>query len=233
MLNNSKILLVEDDPNLGSILKESLSLKGAKVALFPDGEAAWNNFNKADYDMCLLDIMMPKKDGFTLARDIRTVAPEIPIIFLTAKNMKNDKVEGFNIGADDYITKPFSMDELILRIEAILRRTKKNTTLSTSDFEFHIGQYTLDTSQRLLRFGKQAPIKLTTKECDLLKMLCMNINNVLQRELALKAIWGNDNYFTGRSMDVYVTKLRKYLREDPLIEILNIHGVGFKLVVKA
>jgi DNA-binding response OmpR family regulator len=224
----ARVFLAEDDANLGLILKESLEAKGCEVELFRDGQAAWEGYDKGSFDICLLDIMMPLKDGFTLAREIRKVDEEIPIIFLTAKSMKEDKIEGFKSGADDYINKPFSMEELTLRMEAILRRTKRNSP-DMNRKVFELGAFSFDSEKRLLN-GPDGEKRLTTKEADLLKMLCIHHNQLLERDIALKAVWGDDNYFTGRSMDVYITKLRKYLKSDPNIEIQNIHGTGFKLV---
>lgn len=225
--NKLKILLCEDDENLGTILKEFLQAKGFSVELCPDGEKGYKAFLQNQYDLCVLDVMMPKKDGFTLAQEIRNVNSQVPIIFLTAKNIKEDILEGFKIGADDYITKPFSMEELVLRINAILRRIngKKNheTTL------YKLGKFTFDTKKQVLVLGDQT-MKLTTKESELLALLCMNVNDVLERNYALKTIWVDDNYFNARSMDVYITKLRKLLKADPEIEIINIHGKGYKLI---
>jgi len=226
-----RILLAEDDTNLGTVLKDSLELEDNYVELFMDGEQAWKSFNKDDFDLCILDVMMPIKDGFTLAKEIKKVAPNMPIIFLTAKSMKEDKLEGFKIGADDYITKPFSFEELQLRLQAIMRRVDSAMLPSANQSEFTIGRYTYIDNDRALKIGTEST-KLTTKEAELLKILAHNVNQVVDRDIALKSIWGNDNYFTGRSMDVYITKLRKYLKEDEKIEIVNIHGQGFKLIVK-
>lgn len=228
---NLRILLAEDDPNLGSVLKDSLELEDNYVELYDDGEKAWNAFNKEDFDICIFDVMMPKKDGFTLAAEVKKVDPNIPIIFLTAKSMQEDKIQGLSIGADDYITKPFSFEELNLRIEAIMRRIKDAHLPNVGQTEFTIGNYEYNAEYRLLKLGKEEQ-KLTTKEGELLKLLAYNKNQVLDRDIALKSIWGNDNYFTGRSMDVYITKLRKYLKADERIEIVNIHGKGFKLLIK-
>jgi len=225
------IMLVEDDANLGMILKESLELRDYKVDHYKDGEIAWNNFTKNTYDLCLLDIMMPKKDGFTLAQEIRKVDTSVPIIFLTAKSMKEDKIEGFRVGADDYVTKPFSMEELELRIEAILRRAAKPKDIAIDQRSFQIASFTFNYDERKLISPTQSQ-NLTTKESDLLRLLCVHMNNILERDIALKSIWHDDNYFTGRSMDVYITKLRKYLKEDSNVEIVNIHGTGFRLMVK-
>ena len=222
-----KILLCEDDENLGMLLREYLQAKGYATELCPDGEAGYKAFLKTKFDICVLDVMMPKKDGFTLAQEIRSSNLDVPIIFLTAKTLKEDILEGFKIGADDYITKPFSMEELVFRIEAIMRRTKgkkrKESTL------YHIGQFTFDTQKQLLCIGDEQR-KLTTKENELLALLCSHANEILQRDFALKTIWIDDNYFNARSMDVYITKLRKHLKDDPQIEIINIHGKGYKLI---
>jgi DNA-binding response OmpR family regulator len=223
-----RIFMCEDDENLGMLLREYLQVKGFLVDLFADGEAGAKNFPKEKYDLCVLDVMMPKKDGFTLAQEIRAVNTEIPIIFLTAKIMKEDILEGFKIGADDYLTKPFSMEELLLRIEAILRRVsgKKNKEAGS----YTIGKFVFDTQKQTLTSDEQVT-KLTTKESDLLSLLCANANEVLERNYALKKIWGVVDYFNARSMDVYITKLRKLLKDDTSIEIMNIHGKGYKLII--
>jgi two-component system OmpR family response regulator len=227
-LEKIKVLLAEDDENLGSLLREYLIAKKFDTDWYPNGEEAYKNFVKRHYDLCVLDIMMPIKDGFTVAKEIRMTNAEIPIIFLTAKSQKEDILEGFKAGCDDYITKPFSMEELIYRIEAILRRTNKTGKFNTQQ-DFIIGEYLFDTEKQILKNGNQVQ-KLTTKETDLLKLLCINKNSVLERNFALKAIWIDDNYFNARSMDVYIAKLRKYLKDDPSVEIINIHGKGFKLL---
>lgn len=224
-----KLLLAEDDENLGLLLREYLLAKGFDATLFPDGDAAFKGFMKDHFDICILDIMMPKKDGFTLAKEIRMVNSEIPVIFLTAKNLKDDVIEGFKLGADDYITKPFSMEELIFRIEAILRRTSLDTQ-NISQQIYKLGRYTFDTLKQTLTNGEDV-VKLTTKESDLLKLLCQNANKVLERNFALKSIWIDDNYFNARSMDVYITKLRKHLKDEPTVEIINVHGKGYKLII--
>lgn len=223
-----KVLLAEDDENLGSLLKEYLIAKKFATDWFPNGEEAYKYFVKRHYDLCILDIMMPIKDGYTLAKEIRMTNTEIPIIFLTAKSQKEDILEGFKAGCDDYIAKPFSMEELIYRIEAILRRTNKHGNLGAQK-EFKIGKYHFDTEKQLLIYNEKSQ-KLTTKETELLKLLCLNKNSVLERNFALKAIWIDDNYFNARSMDVYIAKLRKYLKDDQSVEIINIHGKGFKLL---
>lgn len=224
-----RILLAEDDQNLGSLLKEYLQAKNFEVDLLPDGEKAFRSFQKSFYDICILDVMMPLKDGFSVAADIRTINKDIPIIFLTAKSMKEDVLEGFKLGADDYITKPFSMEELLFRIEAILRRTKPDFRQS-NQVVYKLGSYTFDFQKQILQ-NENNNHKLTTKESELLKMLCDNANNILERNYALKTIWFDDSYFNARSMDVYITKLRKYLKDEPSVEILNVHGKGFKLVI--
>ena len=222
-----KILLCEDDENLGMLLREYLQAKGFTTELCADGELGYKAFLKTKFDICVLDVMMPKKDGFTLAKEIRNSNQDIPIIFLTAKTLKEDILEGFKIGADDYITKPFSMEELVFRIEAIIRRTKgKKNKESTV---YRIGKFTFDTQKQLLCLGDEQR-KLTTKENELLALLCSHANESLQRDFALKTIWIDDNYFNARSMDVYITKLRKHLKDDPQIEIINIHGKGYKLI---
>ena len=227
MEENLKILLCEDDENLGMLLREYLQAKGYEAVLCPDGEAGYREFQKTKFDICVLDVMMPKKDGFSLAQDIRQQNAELPIIFLTAKTLKEDLLEGFKIGADDYITKPFSMEELVMRIEAILRRVKGKKTRENTIY--HIGRFTFDTQKQLLSIGDKQT-KLTTKENELLALLCAHANEILQRDYALKTIWIDDNYFNARSMDVYITKLRKHLKDDDQIEIINIHGRGYKLI---
>ncbi len=224
-----RILLAEDDENLGSLLQEYLQAKNYEADWVNNGEKAFRHFEQFHYDLCLLDVMMPVKDGFTLASEIRMMNSAIPIIFLTAKSMKEDVLEGFSLGADDYITKPFSMEELLFRIEAILRRTK-GTARGGEKNTWEIGKFSFDTKKQLLS-GIGTEQKLTTKETDLLKLLCNNMNQVLERNFALKAIWIDDNYFNARSMDVYITKLRKYLKSDSNVQIINVHGKGYKLVV--
>jgi len=227
--NNIKVLLAEDDENLGALLREYLIAKGLKTDLYVNGELALIGFKKNKYDLCILDVMMPKMDGFTLAREIKKLNNNVPYLFLTAKSLKEDVIEGFSLGADDYMTKPFSMEELMFRIKAILRRTNTNNVSETNE-TYIIGEYTFDSQKQLLQHG-DTQIKLTTKESDLLKLLCNNKNNVLERNFALKTIWQEDSYFNARSMDVYITKLRKYLKDDTSIQILNIHGKGYKLIV--
>ena len=224
-----KILLVEDDNNLGNLLQDSLELKGYEVVLKRNGEDALTEFKANKYDMCLFDVMMPKKDGFTLAKEVRRLNAAVPIIFLTAKVLKEDTIEGLKLGADDYITKPFSMEELILRMENIFKRLPK-AELSAQN-KFKIGKFDFDNASRILKIGNNE-IKLTTKESELLKILAVYMDRILERTVALTEVWGTDSYFAGRSMDVYIAKLRKYLREDPSVEIMNVHGTGFKLMIK-
>ncbi len=222
-----KVLLCEDDENLGMLLREYLQAKGYTTTLCTDGEAGFKEFLKEKFDICVLDVMMPKKDGFSLAQDIHQANADMPIIFLTAKTLKEDILEGFKIGADDYITKPFSMEELVFRMEAILRRVRGKKTKENTIYK--IGDFVFDTQKQLLIIGDKQT-KLTTKENELLSLLCSHSNEILQRDYALKTIWIDDNYFNARSMDVYITKLRKHLKADPQIEIINIHGKGYKLI---
>jgi two-component system OmpR family response regulator len=229
-MNKLNILLAEDDQNLGTVLKEYLEAKDYKVDLAVNGEEAYTFFKKNTFDLCLLDVMMPIKDGFTLAKEIRNINQQIPIIFLTAKSMKDDTIKGYLSGADDYITKPFSMEVLLLKLSAILRRTDSHSHSATAVEKFTIGTYHFDHSIQELEHAGNIK-KLTFKESELLQLLCMHLNEILDRNYALNSIWKDDDYFKGRSMDVYITRLRKYLKEDPRIEILNMHGKGFKLIV--
>ena len=226
----SKVLLVEDDASLGPLLQEYLEAKGFETKLASDGKSGSDMFFKETFDLVLLDVMMPIKDGYTLAKEIRLNDKNIPIIFLTAKSMKEDTIEGFNAGADDYITKPFSMEELMARVTAVLRRTNKVRSTESEEVNFKIGNYQFNSEKQILQH-EATEQKLTTKESQLLRLLCIHRNDVLDRTFALKSIWHDDNYFNGRSMDVYIAKLRKYLKDDPKIEIINIHGKGFKLLV--
>ncbi|MBK9285717.1 MAG: response regulator transcription factor [Sphingobacteriaceae bacterium] len=228
----TRILLVEDDESLGPLLLEYLEAKGFETKLANDGKKGADLFFKDSFDLLLLDVMMPVKDGLTLAKEIRTVNKNVPIIFLTAKSMKEDTIEGFNAGADDYITKPFSMEELLVRVNAVLRRTNKVRSTESDDVNFKIGNYSFNSEKQILQSGTNEQ-KLTTKESQLLRLLCVHKNDVLDRNFALKTIWHDDNYFNGRSMDVYIAKLRKYLRDDSKVEIINIHGKGFKLLVNS
>ena len=225
-----KVLLVEDDPNLGLLLREYLNAKGYETTLAINGKKGYEAFSKGSFQLCILDIMMPVKDGFTLAEEIRRTDKTIPIIFLTAKSLSEDRISGFKKGADDYITKPFNMDELLLRMKAILRRLSPEAESSHPESVNHkIGKLRFDVTHQTLD-GKDYNQKLTTKESALLHLLCENINDVLERSYALNKVWGDDNYFNSRSMDVYIAKLRKYLSADPKIELINVHGKGFKLM---
>ncbi|WP_158796590.1 response regulator transcription factor [Pedobacter sp. L105] len=229
-----KILLVEDDPNLGMLLQDYLQLKGKfDIVLCVDGEEGLRAFNKHTFDLCILDVMMPKKDGFALGKEIRKMNESVPIIFATAKAMMEDKASAYDLGGDDYITKPFRIEELLLRINALLKRvssSKETKTAEPVQSQFQIGNYTFDYTTQLIQHNGQQQ-KLSTKEAELLQLLCLKQNAVLTREEALLSIWHDDNYFNGRSMDVFLSKLRKYLREDPKVEILNVHGKGYKLLV--
>jgi DNA-binding response OmpR family regulator len=227
-MNSIRILLAEDDTNLGILLKNYLTAKSYETLLYVNGIQALDAFRNKSFDICILDIMMPEMDGLTLAREIRHANPEMPVIFLTAKNQQEDILEGFRSGADDYITKPFSMEELILRIEAILRRTTAVTVTKKED-SYVIGQYNFDPLKQILRY-KDQQLKLTTKESELLDLLCRNENLILERNIALRTIWIDDNYFNARSMDVYISRLRKYLSKDPSVKIVNVHGKGYKLL---
>lgn len=224
------ILLAEDDLNLGFVISDQLKTEGYKVTLAIDGVDALKRFNEQTYHLCIFDVMMPKKDGFTLARDIRNINNEIPILFLTAKSMTEDKVEGFNAGGDDYLTKPFSAEELLLRIKSLLKRVNIRTETPEEKI-IQIGNFSFDTENLTLTI--QSEVKsLTKKEAQILKLLYKFKNQVMPREVILNTVWGQDDYFMGRSLDVFITKLRKYLKEDESIHISNIHGVGFKLEVK-
>jgi DNA-binding response OmpR family regulator len=236
MENNPKILLVEDDQNFGDVLKSYLEMHDYNVTLATDGVAGMDKFRKSKFDLCILDVMMPKKDGFTLAKEIREKDQDTPLIFLTAKTLKDDLLQGFKIGADDYITKPFNSEELLLRIQAILKRSIPKENPEDEIDEFEIGQFHFNYPLRILHFkkpGAEEKFKLSPKEAALMRLFCLRINGVLTRSEALTKIWDEDNYFTARSMDVFVTKLRKYLSLDERIEIVNIHGNGFQLLVKA
>ena len=227
---NQKILLAEDDPNLGELLKDYLELKGKfDVVLCKDGQEGMDAFRKEEFDLCILDVMMPKKDGFSLGKDIRKINQTVPIIYATAKGMMEDKTQAFELGGDDYITKPFRVEELLLRINALLKRASKDKEEEISD-KFEIGDYFFDYTSQIISYKGQQQ-KLSTKEAELLRLLCLKKNDVLTREEALIKIWHDDNYFTGRSMVVFLSKLRKYLKEDSNVEIVNVHGKGYKLLV--
>ncbi len=232
-MSNKKILLVEDDPNFGIVLKDYLTLSNFDVVHAKDGIEGLIMFKNQDYDLCILDVMMPRKDGFTLAEDIRRNDKEIPIIFLTAKTMKEDILKGYQVGADDYLNKPFDSEVLLYKINAILQRKSGDKREEEDLFEFQIGDFFLNSKLRHLSYKAEDPIKLSPKENKLLKMLAIHKNDLLSRELALTKIWRDDNYFTSRSMDVYIAKLRKYLKADENVEIINIHGEGFRLLVNS
>lgn len=226
---SAKILLVEDDPNLGFVIKDNLSLKGFDVTLCENGADGYQTFQQKPFDLCILDVMMPKQDGFSLAKSIREKNKQVPILFVTAKSMLEDKIAGFESGGDDYIVKPFSMEELVLRIGVFLRRS--NATNGHEE-TFHIGSFSFNFTNLTLEHASESKI-LTHKEAEVLRLLCENKNRVLKREEILKAVWGDDDYFLGRSMDVFISKLRKYLKDDPSVQIVNYHGVGFRLEVTA
>lgn len=224
-----KILLVEDDFNLGFVIQDLLTESGFKVHLCKDGKEGLQQFHKYKYDLCVLDIMLPKKDGFSLAEDIRKVNENVPIVFLTAKNLAEDKVRGFEVGGDDYITKPFGNEEFLLRVKAILKRSGVLKPTSKK-VVFNLGGVVFEPANFVLKYENDEQVKLTRKESDLLKLFCENTGKVLERELIANLIWGDDSYFVGRSMDVFITKLRKYFKNNNSVSILNVHGVGFKLI---
>ena len=231
-MKNSRILLVEDDPNFGNVLRDYLGLHDYEVTLAKDGLEGFVMFKNNEYDLCILDVMMPRKDGFSLAEDIRKTNSQIPIIFLTAKTMKEDVLRGYQVGADDYLTKPFDSEVLLYKIKAIFQRKDKESVKEEENHDFSIGSFHLNSKLRQLTFKNEPPQKLSPKENKLLKMLMQHKNDLMPRELALTKIWRDDNYFTSRSMDVYIAKLRKYLSKDDQVEIINIHGEGFRLVQK-
>lgn len=231
-VENKKILLVEDDPNFGTVLKDYLAMNDYNVTHAKNGMEGFEKFKKDDYDLCILDVMMPYKDGFTLAKEIREKNEDVPIIFLTAKAMKEDVLKGYKVGADDYLNKPFDSEVLLMKIKAIIQRKTTDSIADSKQFEFQIGNFFLNSKLRFLTYKKESPIKLSPKENELLRLLALHKNDLMPRELALTKIWRDDNYFTSRSMDVYIAKLRKYLSTDDGVEIINIHGEGFRLVVK-
>ncbi|MBK5213708.1 MAG: response regulator transcription factor [Flavobacteriaceae bacterium] len=230
---NKKILLVEDDPNFGTVLKDYLAMNDYNVTHAKNGMEGFEKFKKDDYDLCILDVMMPYKDGFTLAKEIREKNEDVPIIFLTAKAMKEDVLKGYKVGADDYLNKPFDSEVLLMKIKAIIQRKATDSIADSKQFEFQMGNFYLNSKLRFLSYNKETPIKLSPKENELLRLLALHKNDLMPRELALTKIWRDDNYFTSRSMDVYIAKLRKYLSLDDGVEIVNIHGEGFRLVVKS
>ncbi len=225
-----RVLLAEDDRNLGNILKNYLEAKGYNTTMAVNGQEAVDMFQMKEFDFCILDIMMPVKDGFEAASEIRALDKKVPVLFLTARSMQEDKLKGFEAGADDYLTKPFSMEELLMRMQAILRRTDGREKQGGSENVFSLGGYVFDYIRQTLTYRNKEQ-KLTSKEASLLKLLCQRPNEVLDRKTALKEIWNDDSYFNARSMDVYIVKLRKYLKHDPRVELINVHGIGFKLVM--
>ncbi|EAS18814.1 response regulator transcription factor [Nonlabens mediterrranea] len=229
---DKKILLVEDDPNFGTVLKDYLMMNDFDVVHAKNGMEGFEKFKKDNYDLCILDVMMPYKDGFTLAKEIREKNEEVPIIFLTAKAMKEDVLRGYKVGADDYLNKPFDSEVLLMKIKAIIQRKGADSLADSKEFEFQIGNFHLNSKLRFLTLNDKEPIKLSPKENELLRLLALHLNDLMPRELALTKIWRDDNYFTSRSMDVYIAKLRKYLKSDENVEIVNIHGEGFRLLVK-
>ncbi|MBV6406003.1 MAG: response regulator transcription factor [Flavobacteriales bacterium] len=228
--SKGSILLVEDDPNLGFVIQDALARKGYTVHLCRDGKEGLRYFNGNRYDLCVLDVMLPQKDGFSLAEDIRVTDEEVPIVFLTAKSQTEDRIAGFKAGGDDYLTKPFSHEELVLRIEAILRRTRGRSAGARQRERFDLGTFHFDHRDLTLRHP-DGDRKLTRKEAEVLRLLCLHQDQVLPRELVLNMVWGDDTYFLGRSLDVFISRLRKYLKADPTVQIVNVHGVGFKLQV--
>lgn len=229
--NGAHILLVEDDENLGFMLQDYLQLEGYQVTLKKDGLSGLEAIREKSYDLCILDVMLPQQDGFSVASQIRKEGSEMPFIFLTAKSLEEDRIRGLKLGADDYITKPFSTEELKLRLENVLKRSNRTNPVSHQE-KYPVGLYEFDFSNQVLRLGKQER-RLTKKEALLLRLLCQNMNLLVRRETALTSIWGADDYFMGRSMDVYIAKLRRYLSDDPQVSIANVHGTGFKLEVSS
>ena len=233
MKSNNKILIVEDDPNFGSILRDYLNLNDYEVTLAKNGIEGFEKFKSNKFDLCILDVMMPYKDGFTLAKEIREKNENIPIFFLTARSLKEDVLKGFKIGADDYLTKPFDSEVLLAKIKNILNRKTFTNSMNENSlkFEYRFGEFNFNSKIRELKYKNKSPIKLSPKENKLLELLVLNINDLLPRDMALNKIWRDDTYFTSRSMDVYIAKLRKILEGDKDIEILNVHGEGFRLIV--
>ena len=229
--NNKNILLVEDDSNFGTLLNDFLSLHSYNVVLAKNGIEGFEKFKKSNFDLCILDVMLPFKDGFTLAKEIREIDKDVPLFFLTAKIMKDDVLKGYKIGADDYLTKPFDSEILLFKIKSIFKRKKLLSNKEPEKNHFDFASFKFDSKLRTLQFQNENPIKLSPKESELLKMLLSYANDLMPRELALVKIWNDDNYFTSRSMDVYIAKIRKYLSKDSKIEIENIHGEGFRLLI--
>ncbi|MEK9755654.1 MAG: response regulator transcription factor [Bacteroidota bacterium] len=229
MKSNKKILLVEDDPNFGRILKDYLTINNYEVLLAVNGIEGFEKFNKSEFDLCILDIMMPFKDGLTLAKEIREINETVPLIFLTAKNLKDDVLKGYRIGADDYLTKPFDSEILLAKIKTILNRKPSVNIQEKDEFEFNFSEFNFNSKLRILTHKEGDSFKLSPKENQLLKMLVSNFDDLLPRDIALNKIWRDANYFTSRSMDVYIAKLRKYLEKDPSLKIINVHGEGFRL----
>lgn len=227
---NKQVLLVEDDVNFGTVLRDYLQMNGYKVVLARNGLEGFEKFKKNEFDVCILDVMMPYKDGFTLAKEIRSKDKSIPVVFLTAKSMKDDVLKGYKIGADDYLTKPFDADILLKKLEVLIQRTQKSVQKSKPKSRIVIGDFIFNPRLRTLTYKKNTPTNLSPKENQLLLMLVETQNDLLSRNKALNEIWNDDNYFTSRSMDVYIAKLRKYLRDDASVEIANIHGEGFRLI---
>ena len=232
MNNKKRILLVEDDPNFGIILRDFLKMNDYEVVLAKNGMEGFEKFKKFEFNLCILDVMMPYKDGFTLATEIKNISPDSPIIFLTAKSMKEDVLKGYKIGADDYLKKPFDSDVLLFKIKAILKRNTILSAKESYETEYYFSSFYFNSKLRHLKFRKEPYVKLSPKENLLLKLLVIHINDLMPRELALTRIWHDDNYFTSRSMDVYIAKLRKQLQKDPKVSINNIHGEGFRLIVE-
>lgn len=231
-MKRARILLAEDDTNLGFVVKDNLEQQDFEVELYPDGEMALSAFQRKSFDLCILDVMMPKKDGFSVAKSIKEINENTPFIFVTAKAMKEDQVKGLSLGADDYITKPFSIEVLMLRIENILKRTQKIAGNQTPKESFEVGRFLFDYKNQRLIIDQQTT-EMTQKEAELLRLFCLHKNNTVERDTILSLIWGDDNYFNGRSLDVFISRLRKYLKADTEVEIANIHGVGFRLSVKS
>ena len=227
----NKILFVEDDQNLGMLLKENMDNKGFDTVWCKDGEEGLSNFRKGEYSICILDVMLPMKDGFELSKQIKQIDPDVPLIFLTSRSMQNDRIKGFEYGCDDYVTKPFNTQELYMRINAILRRSQQQEVASAQS-EMQIGNYVFDHNQMTLTLNEEVQ-KLSSKECELINILASNTNVLVKRNVILEKVWGNDDYFSAKSMDVYISKVRKLLKGDPSVEILNAYGIGFKLIVKA